>query len=91
MSTVGTEMNRLYELFRQRNPTFGGSVSVSGHSLGSLIMFDLLCHQHPDPEPKTEVGTEPGSSKSGGKYFSNLKIHSTLCYYTLQKMMWYRL
>ncbi len=27
-------MNRLYDVFLQRNPTFKGQVSVIGHSLG---------------------------------------------------------
>lgn len=43
--TVGNEMNRLYKLFLSRNPNFKGGVSVAGHSLGSLILFDLLVHQ----------------------------------------------
>lgn len=56
ISTVGTELNRIYELFKQRNPGFKGYVSLGGHSLGSLILFDILCHQHPvDKEEKQEV------------------------------------
>ncbi|XP_046489225.1 SEC23-interacting protein isoform X1 [Neodiprion pinetum] len=51
MQTVGHEMNRLYALFKKRNPTFDGGVYLGGHSLGSLILFDLLCHQKP---PKNE-------------------------------------
>lgn len=50
MHTVGKELNRLYNLFRERNPTFEGSVSLGGHSLGSLILFDLLYHQKPVEE-----------------------------------------
>ncbi|XP_019358462.1 PREDICTED: SEC23-interacting protein isoform X1 [Gavialis gangeticus] len=42
---VGMEMNRLYSLFMSRNPDFKGGVSVSGHSLGSLILFDILANQ----------------------------------------------
>ncbi|XP_063981008.1 phospholipase DDHD2 isoform X2 [Diachasmimorpha longicaudata] len=45
MQTVGNELNRLNALFRDRNPDFTGNVCVGGHSLGSLILFDLLCHQ----------------------------------------------
>ncbi|KAF2901335.1 hypothetical protein ILUMI_04852 [Ignelater luminosus] len=52
ITAVGTELNRLYELFRKRNPTFRGSVSLGGHSLGSLILFDLLSNQKPPPEPE---------------------------------------
>ncbi|XP_034937125.1 phospholipase DDHD2 isoform X2 [Chelonus insularis] len=58
MQTVGNEMNRLYALFKDRNPTFGGNVYLGGHSLGSLIMFDLLCHQKPVPEKTREDVTE---------------------------------
>ncbi|PNF41924.1 Phospholipase DDHD2 [Cryptotermes secundus] len=50
MHTVGREVNRLFNLFRKRNPTFEGGVSLGGHSLGSLILFDLLCHQKPTEE-----------------------------------------
>lgn len=39
------ECNRIYKLFKDRNPTFNGKVSLVGHSLGSAIMFDLLCQQ----------------------------------------------
>ncbi|KAJ0004977.1 hypothetical protein NQD34_011191 [Periophthalmus magnuspinnatus] len=46
MDTVAMEMNRLYALFMERNPDYKGSVSVSGHSLGSLILFDLLSNQN---------------------------------------------
>lgn len=39
------ECNRIYKLFKERNPGFNGKVSFVGHSLGSAIMFDLLCQQ----------------------------------------------
>lgn len=39
------ETNRIYHLFCERNPTFNGKISLIGHSLGSAIMFDLLCRQ----------------------------------------------
>ncbi|XP_040609187.1 SEC23-interacting protein isoform X5 [Mesocricetus auratus] len=42
---VGVEINRLYSLFLSRNPNFKGKVSVAGHSLGSLILFDILSNQ----------------------------------------------
>ncbi|XP_052902287.1 mucin-5AC [Anopheles moucheti] len=45
IDAVGKSLNRLYALFCQRNPSFNGRVSLAGHSLGSLILFDLLCHQ----------------------------------------------
>ncbi|KAJ9204009.1 hypothetical protein DTO021D3_8652 [Paecilomyces variotii] len=46
---VQQECNRIYKLFKERNPKFKGSVSLCGHSLGSAILFDILCHQSDDP------------------------------------------
>lgn len=33
----------------RRNPTFNGKISMIGHSLGSAIMFDILCRQDQQP------------------------------------------
>ncbi|XP_075223476.1 SEC23-interacting protein-like isoform X2 [Lycorma delicatula] len=56
VQAVGNELNRLYKLFRTRNPQFNGGVSLGGHSLGSLILFDMLCNQKPDaPQTTSEV------------------------------------
>lgn len=45
LDTVCSELNRIFELFKKRNPHFDGGVSLGGHSLGSVILYDLLCHQ----------------------------------------------
>ncbi|CAF1049147.1 unnamed protein product, partial [Didymodactylos carnosus] len=45
ISRVISEMNRLYDIFLQRNPSFKGQVSVIGHSLGSVILYDVLVNQ----------------------------------------------
>ncbi|XP_043252633.1 SEC23-interacting protein isoform X1 [Colletes gigas] len=55
MQTVGSEMSRLYALFKERNPDFNGGIYLGGHSLGSLILFDLLCHQKPLPDDKSNI------------------------------------
>lgn len=39
------ESNRIYKLFKERNPDFKGKVHIMGHSLGSAIMFDIVCRQ----------------------------------------------
>ncbi|PKX98574.1 DDHD family phospholipase [Aspergillus novofumigatus IBT 16806] len=51
---VKQECNRILKLFKQRNPTFKGSVSLCGHSLGSAILFDILCHQPSTPPTSGE-------------------------------------
>jgi len=42
---VANELNRQYRIFMERNPSFNGQVSVVGHSLGTVILFDLLKNQ----------------------------------------------
>jgi hypothetical protein len=42
------ECNRIFKLFLDRNPYFNGKVSLVGHSLGSAILFDILCRQKDD-------------------------------------------
>ncbi|XP_034781814.2 SEC23-interacting protein [Acipenser ruthenus] len=42
---VCMELNRMSALFMSRNPDFKGQISVLGHSLGSLILFDVLSNQ----------------------------------------------
>ncbi|XP_036163552.1 SEC23-interacting protein isoform X3 [Myotis myotis] len=49
---VGMEINRLHALFMSRNPDFKGGISVAGHSLGSLILFDILSNQKDLTLPK---------------------------------------
>lgn len=45
MDTVAGTINRMYIKYCERNPNFKGNVSLAGHSLGSLILFDLLQNQ----------------------------------------------
>ncbi|RGP78778.1 hypothetical protein FLONG3_3142 [Fusarium longipes] len=45
---VLNECNRIFKLFKERNPEFQGKVHLMGHSLGSAILFDLLCQQKRD-------------------------------------------
>ncbi|NXX16668.1 DDHD2 Phospholipase, partial [Podargus strigoides] len=66
VDTVASEMNRLHQLFLQRNPLFSGGVSIAGHSLGSLILFDLLTNQKAATEDEpSEEGSRTASSNRG--------------------------
>lgn len=64
---VGNEMNRLFELFQERNPQFQGTVSVAGHSLGSCVLFDLLMHQNDatDQTAESAVNSEQAQQTNG--------------------------
>lgn len=45
---VSKQLNKMYKLFCEYNPRFvsnGGRVSLIGHSLGSVILFDVLSNQ----------------------------------------------
>lgn len=42
MKKVAHDLNKVHYMFRERNPTFNGTVNLIGHSLGSLIIFDLI-------------------------------------------------
>ncbi|KFW90883.1 Phospholipase DDHD2, partial [Phalacrocorax carbo] len=66
VDTVASEMNRLYQLFLQRNPLFKGGVSIAGHSW-SLILFDLLTNQKaaPEEDEHSEEGSRTTSSNRG--------------------------
>ncbi|XP_029536698.1 phospholipase DDHD2-like isoform X1 [Oncorhynchus nerka] len=59
IDTVASEINRLHQVFLQRHPQFTGEVSLAGHSLGSLILFDLLTNQ--ERRNKDEEGSSVSS------------------------------
>ncbi|CAL2031020.1 unnamed protein product [Caenorhabditis brenneri] len=44
---VVTQLNRTYKLFKANNPQFNGHVSIFGHSLGSVICYDILTQYSP--------------------------------------------
>lgn len=59
MEAVATRLNQTYAKFCSRNPTFKGNVSLAGHSLGSLIIFDLLQNQKPPSPDEVENSETP--------------------------------
>ena len=68
------ECNRVYNLFIERNPSFKGKVSLVGHSLGSAIMFDILCRQ-PGPDSRPIRTKSHGRNSYGRKAgHSNYKL-----------------
>ena len=55
-------MNRLRTLFLRRNPHFAGTFSCVGHSLGSLILFDLLNNQKDDTQTRDVTVRAPAAA-----------------------------
>ncbi|PIC43966.1 hypothetical protein B9Z55_004501 [Caenorhabditis nigoni] len=44
---VVAQLNRTYKLFKANNPQFNGHVHIFGHSLGSVICYDVLTQYSP--------------------------------------------
>jgi hypothetical protein len=62
---VVNELNRTYALFKERNPSFKGKVSLVGHSLGSAIMFDILCIQK-NSKSSSQTSKQRRATEEGG-------------------------
>ncbi|KAI7870846.1 DDHD domain-containing protein [Spinellus fusiger] len=64
---IAKEVNRVYKLFIQRNPDFleSGRVSIFGHSLGSMLAFDMLTMQPMSPQ-ENQI-TKPGDIAANEK------------------------
>lgn len=45
MQEVRKQLNEVYDRFKKFNPGFKGQVHLVGHSLGSMILFDILSKQ----------------------------------------------
>ena len=69
---VVEECNRTYSLFRQRQPEFKGKVSFVGHSLGSAIMFDILCRQ--SDETRSRKGSLRQGKRDEHKYSLDFEV-----------------
>ncbi|PRD22499.1 UNVERIFIED_CONTAM: Sec23ip [Trichonephila clavipes] len=65
LDTVACKLNELYELFLSRNPGFSGKILVAGHSLGSLILFDILANQQTCEED------DPSQTKDASNNLTN--------------------
>ncbi|KAI9683672.1 MAG: hypothetical protein M1829_004977 [Trizodia sp. TS-e1964] len=83
------ECNRIHQLFLERNPYFKGRVSLVGHSLGSAILFDILCRQKEDLKPTKHSNEQskfyhnrPGvahGSKEGKDISLNFDVEDFFC------------
>ncbi|KAM3124318.1 hypothetical protein CJJ07_002555 [Candidozyma auris] len=59
LKIVTEELNRVYRLYKERNPDFNGKIHILGHSLGSAIVFDLVSMQREgDHEYKLDFDVE---------------------------------
>ncbi|GAB2268432.1 hypothetical protein Dimus_003393 [Dionaea muscipula] len=75
IDSVSNQLNRLYLKFLKRNPGYDGKVSIYGHSLGSVLSYDILCHQEnlSSPFPMDSVYTDPSRN---GEVAQNISYES---------------
>jgi len=57
IDVVTSELNLVKSKFYQYNPEFKGKISIVAHSLGSIVMFDILGHQL-DQQPKQRLSPD---------------------------------
>lgn len=74
---VVRECNRILKLFKRRNPSFNGRVSLIGHSLGSAILFDVLAGQVSEQSALDRV-TRP-SHRSSSELKLKFDVDSFFC------------
>ncbi|RKF58515.1 putative phospholipase C20G8.02, mitochondrial [Golovinomyces cichoracearum] len=82
---VLAESNRIYRLFRERNPEFKGKVSLLGHSLGSAILFDLLSRQKEHNNNQGQRLRQHNQDLTSGNYLSRdlefeFEVEDFYCY-----------
>jgi hypothetical protein len=70
---VVNEMNFVVERFRKLTG-FGGDVSVVGHSMGSIITWDILDNQREGTMPQQDSKEEPEHSKTPSDLRCNTNI-----------------
>ena len=75
---VVKECNRILKLFKKRNPTFNGKVSLLGHSLGSAIMFDVLSDQ--EKEKPTFERQQRRATPQSPELQLNFDVDSFFCF-----------
>ncbi|XP_057503098.1 phospholipase SGR2 isoform X1 [Actinidia eriantha] len=80
INSVSNQLNRLYLKFLKRNPGYDGKVSLYGHSLGSVLSYDILCHQEnlSSPFPMEWMYKEHTTNEESSPSISNQSSECTL-------------
>lgn len=79
---VVSECNRVYKAFKKRNPDFKGKISLAGHSLGSAILFDVLCQQKYEDFPSRSRPSSvhrPSFSKQQTRFQLDFDVEDYYC------------
>ncbi|CAF0849369.1 unnamed protein product [Brachionus calyciflorus] len=74
MTSLTSEMNRLYNLFCQKNPNFKknhNKVSIVAHSLGTVIVYDIITSNNSYTQFTNNYGEDLNQEKLVFNHFSN--------------------
>ncbi|KAJ4713806.1 phospholipase SGR2 [Melia azedarach] len=73
INSVSNQLNWLYLKFLKRNPGYDGKVSIYGHSLGSVLSYDILCHQEnlSSPFPMDSMYKEHDGNEESSQDMNN--------------------
>ncbi|AQK78168.1 Phospholipase SGR2 [Zea mays] len=79
IDSVSNQLNKLYMKFLKRNPGYSGKVSLYGHSLGSVLSYDILCHQESllAPFPTEYLNMETSDRSQGAKSANEVALHDS--------------
>ncbi|AQK51147.1 Phospholipase SGR2 [Zea mays] len=79
IDSVSNQLNKLYMKFLKRNPGYSGKVSLYGHSLGSVLSYDILCHQESlwAPFPTEYLNMETSDRNQGAKSANEADLHDS--------------
>ncbi|SSD60761.1 uncharacterized protein SCODWIG_02522 [Saccharomycodes ludwigii] len=78
---VTNQLNNTFKMFKKYNPDFNGKVSIIGHSLGSLIVFDILSDKNNNTKYRLDFDVDNffaiGSPIGVFKLIQRIKIGNT--------------
>lgn len=83
---IGNKLNKAYLEFMKKYPRFNGRITLLGHSLGGIILYDILSHNRTNFNDNTNLNknkntkrsrsTSPKRSRDGRKPINNINNYN---------------
>ena len=78
INDIINQMNQYYNIVKKHRPLFKGNVSLIGHSLGGVILYDILRVMHFEKKKQNSNIKEKESMREIGKLNRNERINTLL-------------
>ena len=78
INDIINQMNQYYNIVKKHRPLFKGNVSLIGHSLGGVILYDILRVMHFEKKKQNSNIKERESMREIGKLNRNERINTLL-------------